>query len=753
MRQDDSFPGPARAGPAAVVATELWGGIECSITRVGDTWRNQIAELGLALDAAHLGAVADLGFTRLRFPVLWETISPDGPERCDWRWHDERLAVLREHGPKPIAGLVHHGSGPHYTNLLDPRFPTLLAAHAARVAQRYPWIDAYTPVNEPLTTARFSGLYGHWYPHCRVPAAYLRALVNQCLATVLAMRAVREINPDAQLIQTEDSGKTYAPTLLQYQAEHENERRWLTFDLLCGQVDEAHPLHHLLRHCGVAERDLAFLVEHATPPDVLGLNHYLTSERWLDHNLALYPPRFHGGNGQHNYADVEAVRVRCCQADVGPAARLREAWQRYGRPIAVTEVHHGCSREEQVRWLRDVWDAACTVRNEGADVRAVTVWSLFGALDWNTLLVERNGHYEPGAFDARSTPPRPTLLAEAARALAARGRFEHPAAQGPGWWQRPERFHASGDEPGREPAVITTLSPRRTRRALLITGATGTLGRAFSRVCAHRGLAHVLLSRSEMDIADPESVDRALHQHQPWAVINTAGYVRVADAEREPARCFRENAMGAATLAHACAAGDIALVTFSSDLVFDGTADRPYIESDVAAPVCSYGRSKAESERLVLAAHSGALVVRTSAFFGPWDRHNFVHGVLRRLHAGDAVEAADNALVSPTYVPDLVHATLDLVQDGERGIWHLANEGEISWFDLAQRVAARMGLTQVGIRPLARPLTTRTTLRSERGRVMPTLESALARYAADCEVDWRAEVSPPVAALPASIRA
>ncbi len=118
-------------------------------------------------------------------------------------------------------------------------------------------------------------------------------------------------------------------------------------------------------------------------------------------------------------------------------------------------------------------------------------------------------------------------------------------------------------------------------RQLLITGATGTLGRAFSRICEHRGLEHTLLSRREMDIADPASVAAALACHQPWAVVNTAGYVRVADAEREPDACFRENAAGAETLARACAARGIPLVTFSSDLVFDGRLGRAYAESDI----------------------------------------------------------------------------------------------------------------------------------------------------------------------------
>src|SRR3954463_11941558 len=133
---------------------------------------------------------------------------------------------------------------------------------------------------------------------------------------------------------------------------------------------------------------------------------------------------------------------------------------------------------------------------------------------------------------------------------------------------------------------------------LLITGATGTLGRAFARMCDLRGLEHCLTSRVELDIAETASVEATLERIRPWAVVNTAGYVRVADAEREPERCFRENARGAANLALACARSGILLVTFSSDLVFDGRLGRAYVESDAPCPTCVYGASKLEAERL-----------------------------------------------------------------------------------------------------------------------------------------------------------
>lgn len=708
---------------------EIWGGLECTVARIGDSFRNQIAETGHIDRLSDLDAIAALGIRTLRYPILWETISPDDPDRSDWRWHDERLGRLRDLGIAPVAGLIHHGSGPHYTNLLDPALPDLLARHAERVACRYPWISMFTPVNEPLTTARFSGLYGHWYPHGKDMRTFLRTLINQCRAVVLCMRAIRRVTPDARLVQTEDLGKTFSTPLLQYQADHENERRWLSFDLLCGRIDRTHSWHQTFLDVGIDEKELSFFVEEPCTPDIIGINHYLTSERFLDHRLHHYPQHHHCGNHFHHYADAEAVRVDLPHGETGPLARLREAWERYRLPLAVTEAHHGCSRDEQLRWLMEVWNAANQLKAEGADIRAVTVWSLLGAVDWNTLLTQRNGFYEPGPFDARCNPLRPTALAAAAASLATTADFDHPALDRAGWWRRDERFYRPTG-----PSGIARIAgaPRR----LAITGATGTLGHAFSRICNSRGLDHDLLSRADMDITNAASVEGALSRRRPWAVINTAGYVRVAEAPHNAERCYRENASGAEILAHACARLGIPFVTFSSDLVFDGRLGRAYVESDQVSPACIYGGSKAEAERRALNACPQALVVRTSAFFGPWDRYNFVHAALRDLSAGNRVEASGGLMVSPTYVPDLAQATLDLLIDGATGVWHLANQGVISWHEFASRVALEAG---VDVAPLVKTGDGNkriTALSSERGLILPPLDSAIERFVHDSTIAW-----------------
>jgi dTDP-4-dehydrorhamnose reductase len=126
--------------------------------------------------------------------------------------------------------------------------------------------------------------------------------------------------------------------------------------------------------------------------------------------------------------------------------------------------------------------------------------------------------------------------------------------------------------------------------------------------------------------------------------------------------------------------------------VFDGSREAPYGESDDPQPLNVYGTSKAAAERGVLEEHPEALIVRTSAFFGPWDRANFVTRALEQLRRGEPVHAA-RAVVSPTYVPDLVQCCLDLLLDEEHGCWHVANVGALRWHELAEEVARRAGLS------------------------------------------------------------
>jgi dTDP-4-dehydrorhamnose reductase len=271
----------------------------------------------------------------------------------------------------------------------------------------------------------------------------VQAFVNEMKAVVMSIREIRKINPEAKLVQTEDLAKIYSTPHLQYQADFENHRRWLTYDFLCGMVDRDHPLWDYFIRSGISEGALAFFIDNPCPPDIIGVDYYATSERYLDEALEKYPPEKHGKNHNEKYADVEAFRVRHGQPS-GIKLLLQECWDRYQIPIAVTEVHINCDFDNQIRWFSEIKNTCIDLTREGVDIRAVTAWSLFGSFGWNSLLTRTPGDYESGVFDIRSGVPIPTPVADYFKRLSQNPDYIHPAESEKGWWHQEERFIFDG---------------------------------------------------------------------------------------------------------------------------------------------------------------------------------------------------------------------------------------------------------------------------------------------------------------------
>jgi dTDP-4-dehydrorhamnose reductase len=432
---------------------EIWGGLECSFNRVGDLFMDQLTYSGHYLRAEKdIALFADLGFKAMRYPLIWEKHQRLPRAPIDWSFTSRQLDALRAYDIKPIVGLLHHGNGPAFADICSDNFAPLFANYAGSVARQFPWITYYTPINEPLTTARFGGLYGVWHPHSRDDKTFAIMLFNQVKAIVLAMKAIRAVNPQARLLQSEDLGKTYSTPLLQYQANFENERRWLTYDMLCGHFKPGHALWDFFRWLKVPEALMNYFHEHPCPPDMIGADHYLTSERFLDHELKQYPAHSYGGNQKHCYADVEAVRVNHPEPS-GLQVLLQECWHRYKIPIAITEVHLNGTSDDQIRWFKQVWDTSITLTAQGIGIQAVTAWALLGSYGWSTLLTIPHGHYEQGAFDVSSGNPEPTALAAFLKGLAADPTHRHEALAEKGWWQQPERCLYNVD-PGDKESIV-----------------------------------------------------------------------------------------------------------------------------------------------------------------------------------------------------------------------------------------------------------------------------------------------------------
>ena len=402
---------------------EIWGGLECTINRVGDDYFDQLEFSGHYKRGMYdINLIAALGIKMLRYPILWERSIQSSDQH--WSFVKKNLNYLYKHGITPIAGLVHHGSGPKHISFFDSSFENGLAAYAKTVAEKFPGIEHFTPVNEPLTTARFCGLYGHWYPHYKDEYSFYKILLSECKATVMAMEAIRSVNPNAKLIQTEDLAKCYSTPLLSYQANFENQRRWLSCDLLCGKVNREHFMWKELIKSGIKEEEILYFADNHCVPYIAGFNYYITSERFLSEHLSHFPEHYHGSNAFHRYADV-AIDLVQMEEPCGPAVLLKEAWEHLHLPLAITECHlNGCC-DNQIEWIKYLLHASNKLKREGVDIRALTIWALFGSYGWNNLVTKPYGHYESGVFDVSSGFPQPTPLAKAIQELVKYKEYEH----------------------------------------------------------------------------------------------------------------------------------------------------------------------------------------------------------------------------------------------------------------------------------------------------------------------------------------
>ena len=219
---------------------------------------------------------------------------------------------------------------------------------------------------------------------------------------------------------------------------------------------------------------------------------------------------------------------------------------------------------------------------------------------------------------------------------------------------------------------------------VLVTGSGGQLGTAFRREYPDA----IFLGRGDIDLAAPASLAGALGKLHPRLVINCAAYTAVdrAESDEELATTINGHAVGA--MASFCRDEGVAFVTFSTDYVFDGESDRPWIETDSPSPINAYGRSKLVGEDLALEAD--ALVIRTSWLISA-THPNFVATMLTKAPGG-GLRVVDDQTGCPTVAADLALGTRNVIDAGATGIVHLVNEGKTTWYELAVEALQGAGL-------------------------------------------------------------
>jgi dTDP-4-dehydrorhamnose reductase len=227
---------------------------------------------------------------------------------------------------------------------------------------------------------------------------------------------------------------------------------------------------------------------------------------------------------------------------------------------------------------------------------------------------------------------------------------------------------------------------------ILITGGNGMLARALDRVLRERGHAPALLDRAALDITSHDAIGQIFARHKPTLVLNCAAFTKVDACETQEGHANLINGRAAGAVAHEAAQHRAKFVHFSTDYVFDGTLRRPLRPDDPVGPQSAYGRSKLMGEQLIRDLGSPSdLIVRTAWLYGPNGAH-FVKTMVNVARAGKPLRVVNDQVGSPTYTLDLAAATLELLDGDARGVWHLSNAGETTWFDFARAIFDAWGL-------------------------------------------------------------
>jgi beta-glucosidase len=327
----------------------------------------------------------DLGVKTLRYGLPLCRTWP-GAGRYDWDFADQTFGDLHERGLIPIADLCHFGVPDWIGDFQNPDFPDLFACYAQAFAERFPWVQLYTPVNEMYICATFSAAYGWWNEQLATDRGFVTALKHVVKANVLAMHAILSVRPDAIFVQSESSEYFHAenPKALE-PAEKLNERRFLSLDLNYGRRVNSEMFCFLMDNGMTCEEYDFFMQKHLKSHCIMGNDYY--------------------GRNEHN---VTADGVTSSSGEIfGYNEITRQYYERYRLPVMHTETNtcEGPHGDEAVRWLRKEWANVLRVRNNGVPIVGFTWYSLIDQIDWDNELREARGKLWPvGLFDLNRRP-------------------------------------------------------------------------------------------------------------------------------------------------------------------------------------------------------------------------------------------------------------------------------------------------------------------------------------------------------------
>jgi beta-glucosidase len=318
---------------------------------------------------ADFDLVVESGATTVRYGLPWYRINP-APGVWDWEWADEVIRYAAgELGLLLILDLVHYGTPAWLEgSFTDPGYPAAVAEYSGAVAARYAGlVDHFTPLNEPLVTASFTGARAIWPPYETGDAGWARVVVNIAAGIRESIRAILHAQPDATIVHVEATHvwTTEDPALEQHR-DTMSLRNFLPTDLVLGRVDARHPLHAWLLETGIAAEALDALLTPCPAPAIIGVNFYpeLSCREFVLVDGAPVGVAFNG------WTD-------------GLRQVLGEFDERYGIPLMISETAVEGDPEHLVSWLRDCAEEVSRLRADGAHIVGLTWWPLFDFVDWS----------------------------------------------------------------------------------------------------------------------------------------------------------------------------------------------------------------------------------------------------------------------------------------------------------------------------------------------------------------------------------
>ena len=357
-------------------------GIENSYPKIADGKRVDQMEASHHYDRwkEDFSLVADLGVWFLRYgPPLYQTWL--GPGRYDWSFADETYAELKRLDITPITDLCHFGVPDWIGDFQNEDFPKLFADYARSFAQRFRWVQFYTPVNEMYICALFSAKYGWWNERGTTDRTFVTALKHIVRANVLAMRAILDERPDAIFVQSESSEYFHARSPRSIaRAELLNEVRFLSLDLNYGRRVGSEMYEYLLDNGMTRDEYHFFLGQTMKHHCIMGNDYYVTNEHLVTRD-----------GSTHQSGEIFGYHVITSQY-----------YDRYQLPVMHTETNldQGAHGDEAVRWLWKEWANVLRVRNDGVPIVGFTWYSLTDQVDWDTALREPKGRVNPrGLYD------------------------------------------------------------------------------------------------------------------------------------------------------------------------------------------------------------------------------------------------------------------------------------------------------------------------------------------------------------------